>query len=179
MTRTLRRAELTPAFVLHHRPYRDTSRIVEAFSREQGRITLFARGARGPKSRTASLLRPFVPLLVSWRGHGEAAQLTAAELAAGALRGTPGLPADFTPRGRHVAAHSSSFFTRSMAPRPRSRRTIRLRSRVSRWFRLQCGARAPSKCTGALCGSSMWRPSGSVSTTPAPSTTANQRSTPS
>lgn len=92
MTRTLRRAELTPAFVLHHRPYRDTSRIVEAFSREQGRITLFARGARGPKSRTASLLRPFVPLLVSWRGHGEAAQLTAAELAAGTLRGTPGLP---------------------------------------------------------------------------------------
>ncbi|MGE0580948.1 MAG: DNA repair protein RecO [Steroidobacteraceae bacterium] len=93
MSRTLRKAELTRAYVLHHRPYRDTSRIVEAFSREQGRVTLFARGARGPKSRTASLLQPFVPLLVSWRGHGDAAQLTAAELAADSTQAVPGLPA--------------------------------------------------------------------------------------
>lgn len=89
MSRSLRKAELARAYVLHHRPYRDTSRIVELFSREHGRLTLFARGARGPKSRTASLLQPFVPLLVSWRGHGDAAQLTGAELVAG---GSPGLP---------------------------------------------------------------------------------------
>jgi DNA repair protein RecO (recombination protein O) len=95
MTRTVRKAELTRAYVLHHRPYRDTSRIIDLFSREQGRLTLFARGARGPKSRSASLLRPFVPLLVSWRGHGDAAQLTAVELAGDAASGapTPGLAA--------------------------------------------------------------------------------------
>lgn len=92
MTRTVRKAELTRAYVLHHRPYRDTSRIIDLLSREQGRLTLFARGARGPKSRTASLLQPFVPLLVSWRGHGDAAQLTAAELAGDAVPGLPMLP---------------------------------------------------------------------------------------
>jgi len=37
------------------------------------------RGARGPKSKLASLLMPFRPLLVSWTGRGDAAQLTGAE----------------------------------------------------------------------------------------------------
>jgi len=92
MTRTLRKAELARAYVLHHRPYRDTSRIVELFSREHGRLALFARGTRGPKSRSASLLQPFVPLLVSWRGHGDAAQLTAVEPAGAAGSGPSALP---------------------------------------------------------------------------------------
>lgn len=92
MTRTVRKAVLTQAWVLHHRPFRDTSRILEVFSREAGRVTLFARGARGPKSRSASLLQPFVPLLVSWRGHGDAATLTAVELAGEATGRALGLP---------------------------------------------------------------------------------------
>src|SRR5262245_996871 len=74
------RITLEPAFVLHHREYRDTSRILDVFSARHGRLTLFARGARGPKSRLASMLMPFRPLLVSWTGRGDAAQLTAAEL---------------------------------------------------------------------------------------------------
>ena len=73
------RITLEPAFVLHHRAYRDTSRILDVFSARHGRLTLFARGARGPKSKLASLLMPFRPLLVSWTGRGDAAQLTAAE----------------------------------------------------------------------------------------------------
>ena len=73
------RIALEPAFVLHHREYRDTSRILDVFTARHGRLTLFARGARGPKSRLASLLMPFRPLLVSWSGRGDAAQLTAAE----------------------------------------------------------------------------------------------------
>src|SRR3954469_15899008 len=73
------RITLEPAFVLHHREYRDTSRILDVFSARHGRITMFARGARGPKSKLASLLMPFRPLLVSWSGRGDAAQLTAAE----------------------------------------------------------------------------------------------------
>jgi DNA repair protein RecO (recombination protein O) len=84
MTRLARKADLTPAFVLHHRPYRDTSRILELFSREHGRVSLFARGVRGVKSRSAPLLQPFRPLLVSWRGRGDAAQLTGVELDAAA-----------------------------------------------------------------------------------------------
>jgi DNA repair protein RecO (recombination protein O) len=73
------RIALEPAFVLHHREYRDTSRILDVFTARHGRLTLFARGARGPKSRLASVLMPFRPLLVSWSGSGDAAQLTAAE----------------------------------------------------------------------------------------------------
>jgi DNA repair protein RecO (recombination protein O) len=73
------RISLEPAYVLHSREYRDTSRILDVFTQRHGRLTLFARGARGPKSKLASLLMPFRPLLVSWAGKGDAAQLTAAE----------------------------------------------------------------------------------------------------
>ena len=85
-----RRVELAPVFVLHHRPWRDTSRMLDILSRDHGRLTLFARGVRGPRSRTASLLQPFTPLLASWTGSGDAAQLTHVEAAAA---GTAGLPA--------------------------------------------------------------------------------------
>jgi DNA repair protein RecO (recombination protein O) len=81
MTRNLRRINLAPAYILHHRPYRDTSRILEVITREHGRLSLFARGVRGSKARLASVLQPFQLLLLSWSGRGEAAQLTAAESA--------------------------------------------------------------------------------------------------
>lgn len=73
------RITLEPAYILHSREYRDTSRILDVFTARHGRLTLFARGARGPKSKLASLLMPFRRLLVSWSGRGDAAQLTAAE----------------------------------------------------------------------------------------------------
>ena len=79
MTRSSRRIDLTPGYVLHHRPWRDTSRILEVLTREHGRLTLFARGVRGPRARLAPVLQPFQPLLLSFSGRGEAAQLTAAE----------------------------------------------------------------------------------------------------
>jgi DNA repair protein RecO (recombination protein O) len=78
----LRRVHLQPAYVLHHRPYRDTSRILELFTRDYGRVSVFARGARGARKSGASLismLQPFNRLLVSWSGRGEAGQLIGAE----------------------------------------------------------------------------------------------------
>ncbi len=74
------RIQLQPAYVLHHRPYRDTSRIVELFTRDYGRLTVFARGVRGNKSGWSAALQPFQSLLVSWSGRGEAGQLSGAEL---------------------------------------------------------------------------------------------------
>jgi DNA repair protein RecO (recombination protein O) len=71
---------LAPAYVLHQYAYRDTSRIVELFTREYGRLTLFARGANGPKSTLRGVLRPFQRMLVSWSGRGEACQLVSAEI---------------------------------------------------------------------------------------------------
>jgi DNA repair protein RecO (recombination protein O) len=81
MTRSTQRISLTPGYLLHHRPWRDSSRILEVFSREHGRLTLFARAVRGPQARLASVLQPFQPLLLSWSGRGEAPALAAAERA--------------------------------------------------------------------------------------------------
>jgi DNA repair protein RecO (recombination protein O) len=81
MSPARRRVELTPGYLLHHRPWRDTSRILEVLTREHGRLTLFARAVRGPAARLAPVLQPFRPLLFSWSGRGEAPQLTHAERA--------------------------------------------------------------------------------------------------
>jgi len=76
----MRRVWLAPAYVLHQYAYRDTSRIVEVFTGDYGRLTLFARGANGPKSILRGVLRPFQRMLVSWSGKGEACQLVTAEI---------------------------------------------------------------------------------------------------
>jgi DNA repair protein RecO (recombination protein O) len=78
-----KRVMLAPAYVLHQYAYRDTSRIVEAFTSDHGRITLFARGANGPKSTLRGVLRPFQRLLVSWSGRTEACALVSAEVDGG------------------------------------------------------------------------------------------------
>jgi len=68
-----------PAYILHHRPYRDTSQIVELLSRDYGRVALVSRGSRSAKSRLRAVLQPFRPISISWTGKTELATLTAAE----------------------------------------------------------------------------------------------------
>jgi len=71
---------LQPAYILHHRPYRETSVLLELFTRDHGRLSAVARGVRQPRSRLRALLQPFLPLLVSWQqGQSELVTLTAAE----------------------------------------------------------------------------------------------------
>ena len=84
MTST-RRTLLEAAYLLHHRPWSDTSRILDFMTRSHGRVTLFAHGARRPKSPLRAVLRPFAPLLVSWSGRADGGTLTSAE-AAGTAR---------------------------------------------------------------------------------------------
>ena len=79
MSAPAHRVQLAPGYLLHHRPYRETGRILEVLVREQGRVTLFARGVRGPKSPWAAVLQPFQPLLLSFILGREAGQLTGAE----------------------------------------------------------------------------------------------------
>lgn len=93
MGKGARRIELSPLYVLHHRPWRDTSRMLDVFTREHGRLTLFARGVRGSKLGLASLLQPFRRLLASWSGSGDAGQLTQVEAAEGHAPGSMELPA--------------------------------------------------------------------------------------
>ena len=76
------RAELEAAYVLHARPYRETSQLLEVLARQHGRIGLVARGARGKRPRWGSALQPFQPLRLSWSGRGTLCTLRAAEPAA-------------------------------------------------------------------------------------------------
>ncbi|HET7314858.1 DNA repair protein RecO [Salinisphaera sp.] len=77
------RVELSPALILHRRPWRDTSLIVEAFSREHGRIGAVAKGARRVKSRWRGLLEPLSAVALSWSGRGELYTLTGVEYVRG------------------------------------------------------------------------------------------------
>jgi DNA repair protein RecO (recombination protein O) len=69
-------------FVLHQRPYRNTSQLLECMTAEHGRVGLIARGSRRTNSRQRALLQPFVPLRMSWLRRGELGQLTHVEPAA-------------------------------------------------------------------------------------------------
>ncbi len=68
-----------PAYVLHAYPFRETSLIVEVFSRDFGRMALLARGARRPRSAIRGLLMAFQPLELAWAGKGEVLTLMKAE----------------------------------------------------------------------------------------------------
>ncbi len=75
------RVLLQPAWVIHRRPFRNTSLLVDLFCRDHGRVAVVARGARRGKSRWRGLLQPFQPLRVSFSGRGAVKTLTAAESA--------------------------------------------------------------------------------------------------
>jgi DNA repair protein RecO (recombination protein O) len=83
------RANLQAGYVLHTRAWRDNSLLVEYFSRELGRVSLVAKGAKSRKNRGgsgAALLQPFTPLQCSWSGRGQLRTLTGCESMG------PGLP---------------------------------------------------------------------------------------
>lgn len=73
------RQDAQPGFVLHSYPFRETSVVVETFTRDHGRIALVARGARRPKSALRGVLLSFQPLLLSWTGRTELRTLVRAE----------------------------------------------------------------------------------------------------
>ncbi len=70
---------LEPGWILHRRPYRDSSLLLELWTETHGRVGAVARGARGGRSRNRALLQPFVPLRLSMSGRGELMTLTGAE----------------------------------------------------------------------------------------------------
>jgi DNA repair protein RecO (recombination protein O) len=79
------RVHLQPAYVIHSRPYRDSSALLDVFTAEYGRVSVVARGARrqSRKGNTAALLQPFTPLLLSFAGRSELKTLLAAEAVRG------------------------------------------------------------------------------------------------
>jgi DNA repair protein RecO (recombination protein O) len=73
------RVELEPAWLLRTVHWRETSLIVEVFSRHYGRVGLVAKGARRPHSQFRGLLAGFQPLLLNWSGKNELKTLARAE----------------------------------------------------------------------------------------------------
>lgn len=90
MTAHKNRHENEPAFVLHSYPFRETSLLLEAFSRQHGRVALVARGARRPHSQLRGVLMAFQPLALNWFGKNDLRTLHGAEWLGGQpqLQGT-------------------------------------------------------------------------------------------
>ncbi|MFZ6772898.1 DNA repair protein RecO [Undibacterium sp. SXout7W] len=74
-----------PGFVLHSRPYKETSLVVDLFTRDHGRIAVVAKGAKRPHSQLRSVLQTFQPLQIGWSGRSELRTLVAADWVGGML----------------------------------------------------------------------------------------------
>ena len=70
---------LQRCFVLHSRPYSETSLILDVFSEDHGRLTLLSKGARRKRSNLKGTLQPFTPLFIKWSDKGAMPVLTHAE----------------------------------------------------------------------------------------------------
>ena len=80
-----RRVQNEPAWLLHHRPFRDSSQILDILSRDHGRLAVVAKGSRSAKSKLRGILRPFLPLQLSWVIRSDLGTLTGAEMNAAPL----------------------------------------------------------------------------------------------
>lgn len=78
-----------PAYILHARPYRETSLLLECLTRDYGRLGMVARGARGERGRSRrAQLEPFQRFALDFMQRGELATLAAGEpVGAAALLG--------------------------------------------------------------------------------------------
>ena len=73
------RVSLQPAYVLHRRPFQNSSLLIDFFTLDYGRVRAIAKGARSGKSRYRSLLQLFTPILISLSGRGEVKTVTGVE----------------------------------------------------------------------------------------------------
>ncbi len=72
-------AQRDQAVILHTRPYRESSQLVDLFCRAHGRFRVVANGTRGPRKGSSRKLQTFVPLVAHWRGRNELKTLIGAE----------------------------------------------------------------------------------------------------
>ena len=72
-----------PVYVLHTYPFKETSLVVELFSKEFGRIAAVAKGARRPHSAMRGMLQSFQLLDGAWSGKNELKTLYSLDWSAG------------------------------------------------------------------------------------------------
>lgn len=71
---------LERGFVLHHRPFKNSSQIIDCLTSRHGRVSLVANGSRRAKTGQRALLQPFAPLRLSWLRRSELGRLTGVEM---------------------------------------------------------------------------------------------------
>lgn len=76
------KVELTPCYILHSRDYRESSLILEVMSREYGRISLVAKGAKRNKKHQGINYNLYQKYLMSWVSRTELGTLIDIEMAA-------------------------------------------------------------------------------------------------
>ncbi len=73
------RAALNPCYILHSRNYRETSLLLDVFSRRHGRVSLVAKGGRTQKNAKRALLQPGRKISIAWSLRRELGTLTGVE----------------------------------------------------------------------------------------------------
>ena len=76
----IKKVILQPAIVLHKRPYKETSFLVDFFTRDYGKISAIAQGARRPKSLLRETFTPFAILLITYSGRNDLKKLFESEV---------------------------------------------------------------------------------------------------
>ena len=66
--------------MLHTRPFKETSLLVDLFTRNHGKISVIAKGAKRPKSKIGIIKTPSCLFFVSCTGRGELKTLTHCEI---------------------------------------------------------------------------------------------------
>ena len=72
-------SNLQKAYVIHSRPYKETSLIVTFLTEKKGKISAVAKGAKRKNSRLSGNLEPFQCLNIDYRGKSDLKSLVLAE----------------------------------------------------------------------------------------------------
>lgn len=65
------RTELHSAYVIHRRPYRETSLLLECLSAEYGRVGIVARGAARTRNSGRDPVQSFQKYVIAWSGRSD------------------------------------------------------------------------------------------------------------
>jgi len=84
-TNSNHRQDNQAVYVLHTFPFKETSLVVELFTRNFGRVATTAKGARRPRSAMRGMLQSFQPLTATWSGKLELKTLHSLEWGGGLL----------------------------------------------------------------------------------------------
>lgn len=67
------------AYILHKRPYQDSSELLRCLTHQHGMVDAIAKGSRNPKSKFKGQLQPFIPVQISLTGKSQLKTVTHAE----------------------------------------------------------------------------------------------------